>query len=221
MTKICTKCGEEKSLEDFYKKTNAPDGRTSQCKTCVAKYAKTHREANPEKVKVRNAKWREENPEYMTKWREENPEKVKATATARLRENPEREKSRQAKWREENPEYFQNYQNTHKEEIALRTKKWGKENPGKRNAATAKRRAARLQATPKSLTDEQLAQMVSTFESCPKGSHVDHEIPFQNELVCGLHVPWNLQILTAAANMKKGNRFDPEDHYWVKKEEVA
>src|ERR1019366_7056 len=36
--------------------------------------------------------------------------------------------------------------------------------------------------------------------------NVDHVIPLQGANVSGLHVPWNLQIITAAANSKKNNK---------------
>lgn len=37
--------------------------------------------------------------------------------------------------------------------------------------------------------------------------HIDHIIPKNNPLVSGLTVPWNLQVLPAKQNMKKGNSF--------------
>lgn len=39
---------------------------------------------------------------------------------------------------------------------------------------------------------------------------LDHIVPLTHPMVCGLNVPWNIQIITHAQNSRKGNRFNPE-----------
>jgi hypothetical protein len=68
---------------------------------------------------------------------------------------------------------------------------------------SAKRRAKLLKAIPKFAN---LNKIKKIYKNCPKGYHVDHIIPLNNPIVCGLHVEWNLQYLSAKDNCSKGNK---------------
>jgi 5-methylcytosine-specific restriction endonuclease McrA len=51
-------------------------------------------------------------------------------------------------------------------------------------------------------------QMAKELETIfPWKQHVDHIVPLNGKQVSGFHAPWNLQILSAKANMQKGNRY--------------
>lgn len=39
---------------------------------------------------------------------------------------------------------------------------------------------------------------------------LDHVIPLKHPMVCGLNVPWNLQVLTRAQNAAKSNNWCPD-----------
>lgn len=76
---------------------------------------------------------------------------------------------------------------------------------------TARRRANERAATPHWLTSEQIEEIRLIYLEAatrPGGPwQVDHIIPIRGKNICGLHVPWNLRVILATENQKKGNRW--------------
>jgi len=76
---------------------------------------------------------------------------------------------------------------------------------GKRASYENARQAKKINALPKWADRDAMRQF---YENRPNGFHVDHIVPLNNPLVCGLHVPANLQYLPAKENMSKYNKFE-------------
>lgn len=75
------------------------------------------------------------------------------------------------------------------------------------------RRLLKLKATPPWLSSEDRAKIEAIYQRARELTRltgiqheVDHVVPLKGEAVCGLHVPWNLQVLTQSENAAKGNR---------------
>ena len=100
------------------------------------------------------------------------------------------------------PEAKQAYRNKHKEL-----------NPELYKALTSVRKRRHRDATPKWITAEQKLAMRELYLHAQKltamtGERyvVDHIIPLISPEVCGLHVPWNLRVITQEENLKKSNK---------------
>jgi len=99
------------------------------------------------------------------------------------------------------------------QEIAkIRSRLWRKQNPSRRNALKAAYKASKNKATPSWLNLSQKQQIVDFYElakDCCLTTgllyEVDHIVPLRGKDVCGLHVPWNLQVLPVDINRKKSN----------------
>lgn len=102
------------------------------------------------------------------------------------------------------------------EERRRARKTWKLRNPeAAQVSANAWKRRAR-DASPPWLTLDQKAEIASIYAKARAMTKlsgvkhvVDHIVPLRSPEVCGLHVPWNLQILTHTDNCAKSNKLLP------------
>lgn len=167
-------------------------------------HAKNTRKKRAVKEALRKAKKREDG----TKYRAEKPDKVRASNAKYYEKNFEKLRECRAKYREENPEKVKAALTKHREE-----------NPDKVNAIAAKRRAAKLLATPTWSSKEAIQAFYTRAMELTQLTGilhvVDHIIPLQGKTVCGLHVEFNLQVLTESENCSKNNRIPVEYAGWI------
>lgn len=86
---------------------------------------------------------------------------------------------------------------------SIKSKKYRETHPEVFRFHTAKRRANLLQATP---YWSNLTSIYAFYKACPAGYEVDHIVPLNSKIVCGLHVESNLQYLPIQENRSKSNR---------------
>jgi hypothetical protein len=96
----------------------------------------------------------------------------------------------------------QEYRNIHK-----------KNNPELYKALTSARKRRHRNATPKWITAEQKLAIRTLYLKAQELTRitgeryvVDHIVPLISDEVCGLHVPWNLRVITQEENLKKSNK---------------
>lgn len=63
--KLCRKCGETKSLEEFSIDRSKKDGRVSTCKTCKSVYFRKYYESNKDDICERTAAYQKSNPDVL------------------------------------------------------------------------------------------------------------------------------------------------------------
>ena len=75
------------------------------------------------------------------------------------------------------------------------------------------RRRKHQQATPPWLTRRQKTEIrhiyqiaITMTKTTGEQYVVDHIVPLRSEVVCGLHVPWNLRVITQEENLAKSNK---------------
>lgn len=198
----------EKSLKRFYTGIPCLHGHVCEryvingsCFQCVKERALAQ---DPAVRYARHLAWKDRNPDAFaeSQRKHQDAHKAEKREKSRLfrRENPEAARQSVAKYRAAN-----------KERVNAATQAWQRRNPERIAAYSAKRRAKLLQAIPKGLSLLHHQELIKIYWDRPERMQVDHIVPLNNPLVCGLHVPWNLQYLTPEENLKKLNSFDPDD----------
>jgi 5-methylcytosine-specific restriction endonuclease McrA len=124
------------------------------------------------------------------KYYEKNKDAVKARANARP---PEERRRARNKHKEANPELYK--------------------------ALTSVRKRRHRNATPKWLNAEQklairklYLQAMELTKLTGERYVVDHIVPLISDEVCGLHVPWNLRVITQDENLRKSNKLLDTPH---------
>lgn len=177
--KTCCTCKVSKDLSQFHRCKTLPDGLYKVCKACRVDSSREHRERHGDKIR---ASWREN-----------------------YKKDPQKHRANVRHWQKENWDYVKAYR-----------RDWGKNNLEKTRKHSAKRTASLKEATPPWLTKEQKKEMRWFYETArelqwlsEEPLHVDHIAPLHGENFRGLHVPWNLQIISAKQNIAKGNSLEP------------
>ena len=113
MKKICSKCSEEKMIDEFYKRKSNKDGHHGVCKVCYDNRIKENIEKNPESRKNSIKKYNDKVIEKHKEYYQKNKEKIKARSSKRYIEKVKpniteddriKHRLRVKKYRDENPD---------------------------------------------------------------------------------------------------------------------
>ncbi len=173
-----------------------------RCYACIHTRVKAWTLANPERKKQKSL-------ESSRRVRSRDPEKAREKSRndnrRRYARCPEIMLANNEKWKKANPEKVRNAIN-----------RWRRAHG--RGDEVALRRANKKQATPVWADTKRIKEIykrAKRLQNClGVKMNVDHIVPLQSEFVCGLHVPWNLDIVTKLTNVLKGNRVWPDMTIW-------
>lgn len=173
----------------------------------IAEAKRAYVSANPDAEQARVKAWvaanRERSREIKRAWLERNPPAPKPRQVTPPDELKARNVARVVRWRAASPEKYA-------EQLARGGYKPRSPAQKARHASYQSLRCRKLQHACPPWADKQTITAIY-LEAQRTGMHVDHDIPLQSKVVCGLHVPANLKLLPPAVNYRKRNHFQQEN----------
>jgi hypothetical protein len=129
------------------------------------------------------------------------------------------QKSYRTKNKEKISSYHKDYYRAKKQQLKAYKKTWHQKNKDKNRARKAsnlaKYRASKANRTPKWLTKYDFKKIEQFYKLADELSlttgtkySVDHIIPLQGDIISGLHVPENLQVIPLLENIAKSNKYE-------------
>ena len=166
--------------------------KSAQCVECVKIQSSAWKFENPEKHSASMRKWIENNRELhgvrVKRWQSANKDKVRADAKAWIAANPDKVKAKRKRWIAKHPATY--------------------------TALTVASVARRSKRVPKWLTSDDRWMMREAYKLAKLRTtmfgfvwEVDHIVPLRGEIVSGLHVPMNLQVIPKVDNRNKRNHY--------------
>ena len=185
--KQCTYCLKIKNISEFRKRKDREFGVVSRCNECCINISKEYRNNNRDTIKEKQRKNKEYINERNRLYYKTNKEKILIKCKKYREDNIDKVRER-----------ISNYYKNNKYKYSL----------------NSRRREIQLKNV--SIDFGELSEFIISeiYELRDSRNyhtgiiwHVDHIVPLQSPLVCGLHCGFNLRVIPATENIKKGNRW--------------
>jgi hypothetical protein len=147
--------------------------------------------------------------ERFKKWNYKNRDAQSAKNKRYYAENAEKYREYAKKYRELNPNIGTTYRKTFRENNPDKIKEYTKNRQNARNLAMP----VWLNKTQRNLIKSYYIAAKNIQKQSGIKMDVDHIIPLRGNNVCGLHVPWNLRVISASEN--RGKHKKVIDFPWV------
>jgi 5-methylcytosine-specific restriction endonuclease McrA len=185
--KKCSKCGQEKDIEDFNKNKSKKDGRATECKLCKGL----------QDLKYRNSH-RDDNKSYQLKYRKENKLELDLKKKDYVANNKPAHLKRQHAWYEKN-----------KDDIKTRVSQYKKDHPEQYQMYSNKRLASKKTTIIEVFTNQDIKNKYGDkcFYCNGLFEHIDHYMPLSRG---GSHTLENVRPSCKTCNLHKSNKLPEE-----------